>query len=93
MGFLNEFLPIIIYILLIVLIVLLIMIAIKLSKTMDKVDLLVDDIDGKMKSLNPAFTLVEGVTSKANLLSDKFVNFIISISKKLFKNKKEDKEE
>lgn len=93
MGFLNEFLPIIIYILLIVLITILIIIAIKLSKTMDKVDALVDDVNGKMNSLNSLFNIVDGVTSKASLLGDKFVSLVVSIGNKLFKNKKEDKEE
>ena len=94
MEFLDEFLPIIIYILLIVLITILIIIAVKVSKTMDKVDSLVDDVDGKLKALDPAFTLVEGVTSKATLISDKFLGFVLSITNKLFKNeKKKDKEE
>ena len=92
MEFLNELLPIIIYILLIVLIVLLIVIAIKVSKTMNKVDALVDDMDHKMKSLDPVFSLVEVVTGKATLISDRFLSFILGISKKLFKNKG-DKEE
>ena len=93
MEFLNEFLPIVIYILLIVLIILLIMICYKLSKTMDKVDKIVDDVDGKMKSLDPAFTLVEGVTSKAALISDKFLGFILGITNILFKGKKEEKKD
>lgn len=92
MAFLNEFLPIIIYILLIVLIILLIIIAIKVTKTMNKVDALVDDVDNKMKSLDPVFDLVEGVSSKATLISDKFLGFILRITNKLF-SKKETKEE
>ena len=92
MAFLNEFLPIIIYILLIVLITFLIIIAIKVSKTMDKVDSLVEDVDNKMKSLNPVFDLVEGVSSKATLISDKFLGFVLRITNKLF-SKKGKKEE
>lgn len=87
MAFLNEFLPIIIYILLIVLITFLIVVTIKVSKTMDKVDSLVDDVDHKMKSLDPVFDLVEGVSSKATLISDKFLGFIMRIANKLFSNK------
>jgi len=92
MGFLNEFLPIIIYILLIVLITLLIVIAVKFSKTMDKIDLLVDDTTDKMKSLDNLFGLVENVTGKATLISDKFLSFVLSIVNRLF-NKKGNKEE
>ena len=93
MGFLNEFLPIIVNILLIVLITILIVVAIKVSKTMDKVDKLVDDVDGKMKSLDPVFDLVEGVTSKTTLISDRLLTFVLGIVNKLFKNKKDDKED
>ena len=93
MGFLNEFLPIIVNILLIVLITIAIIIAIKLSKTMDKIDAMVEDVDYKLKSLDPVFDLVEGVSSKAGLIGDKFLGFVLSIANKLFKNKKGDKEE
>ena len=93
MGFLNEFLPIIVNILLIVLITILIVIAIKVSRTMDKVDKIVDDVDDKMKSLDPVFDLVEGVTSKTTLISDRVLSFVLSVVNKLFKNKKDDKED
>ena len=93
MGFLNEFLPIIIYILLIVLITILIIVAIKVSKTMDKVDAMADNLNNKLDSLDSVFTLVEGVTNKANLISDKFLSFVLGLVTKLFKSKKEKKEE
>ena len=93
MGFLNEFLPIIIYILLIVLITISIVIAIKLSRTVDKADAILDDAQSKMQSLDSVFDLVEGVSSEATLIGDRFLGFVLSIANKLFKNKKEDKEE
>ena len=92
MNFLNEFLPIIINILLIVLIVMLIVLVIRTIKTMDKVDKMVDDVNKKMEALDPVFDLVEGVSSKASLVSDKFFGFIFNITDKLFSRKK-DKEE
>lgn len=93
MGFLNEFLPIVIYILLIVLITILIIIAVKISKTMDKVDTMADSLNNKLDSLDPVFNLVEGVTNKATLISDSFLSFVLSVVTKLFKSKKEKKEE
>ena len=93
MEFLNEFLPIIIYILLIVLITILIVLAIKASKTMDKIDNMVDDVDSKLKQLNPVFELVEGVSSKATLISDRLLSFVLSMVNKLFKSKKKGKKE
>ena len=92
MEYLSELLPIIIYILLIVLIIFLIIISVKVSKTMDKVDALVDDANRKMESLDPVFTLVETVTGKATLISDRFLSFVLGIATKLFKSKK-DKED
>ena len=47
--FLDEFLPIVIYILLIVLLILLIMISYKVIKTMDKVKIIVDNVDDKVQ--------------------------------------------
>lgn len=93
METLNELLPIIIYILLIVLIVLLIIIAVKVSKTMDKVNAMVDDVDGKLKALDPLFLLVETVTGKATLISDRFLSFVLGIVNKATDKKKKGKKE
>ena len=91
---LDEFLPIIIYILLIVLIILLIVVSVKVIKILNKVDVMADDIDKKLGSLDPVFNLVENVTKKTTLISDKFLSFILGITNKIFKsNKKENKEE
>ena len=92
MDFLSTFLPIIIYILLIVLLFLLIYFVMKLTKTMDKVDKLVDDANSKMEKIDPVFDLVEGVSTKATLISDRFLGFILKITNKLF-SKKDDTEE
>ena len=59
MDFLNEFLPIVIYILLVVLIILLIILAYRLIKTMDKVKLIVDSVDEKVSSLNGVFAVID----------------------------------
>ena len=93
MNFLNEFLPLMIYILLIVLIVLLIAFVIKASKTMDKVDKLIDDTNKKMEKIEPVFDLVEGVSASATALSDRFFGFILKVTDKLFFRKKDKEEE
>ena len=46
---LGEYLPILIYILLSILIILLISICIKLIRAMNKVELIIDDVDKKVK--------------------------------------------
>ena len=56
--FLSAYLPILIYILLCILIVLLIIISVKVIKTMNRVESIVDDVDEKVKSLNGVFNVV-----------------------------------
>ena len=80
--FLDEFLPIVIYILLVVLLILLIMISYKVIKTMDKVKIIVDNVDDKVQSLNGIFATI-----------DRFIDFIVGIFTKLFSHKKSKKEE
>ena len=92
MEFLNEFLPIIIYILLIVLIVILIVLALKCNKTMDKVDLIVDDVDKKVKTFDDLFEAIDNVNSKINMVSDRAINIALGIGDKLFGRKKKRKE-
>ena len=93
---LDKYLPILIYILLCVLIILLIIICIKVIRAMNKVELIIDDVDKKVKSLNGVFSVVDAVTDKLSLLtevvSDSIVLFIKGIFKKR-KNKIENKEE
>ena len=55
MEFLLDFLPIIIYILLIILITVCIGILLKTSKTIDKVNMLLDDVEMKLSTLDAFF--------------------------------------
>lgn len=93
---LGEYMPILIYILLSILIILLIIICIKVIRTMNKIELIIDDVDKKVKSLNGVFSVVDSVTDKLSLLtevvSDSIILFIKGIFKKR-KNKIENKEE
>ena len=93
---LGEYMPILIYILLSILIILLIIICIKVIRAMNKIELIIDDVDKKVKSLNGVFSVVDSVTDKLSLLtevvSDSIILFIKGIFKKR-KNKIENKEE
>ena len=93
MEFLDALLPIIIYILLIVLIILLIIIAVRVIKTMDKVNVIVDNVIDKVESLDNLFYIIDGASSRLTLLSDRFIGFIIKIYDKLFKKNKNRKDE
>lgn len=90
---LTEALLILLYFLGSTLLVVLIVLSIKLITTMNKVNILVDDINGKIKSLDGLFTLVDMTTDKLAFLSDRLVDAITYIIKKMFKAKNGKEEE
>lgn len=93
MEALNETLPVVIYLLLIVLLVVVIVIGIKLIFTMNKVDLLLDDVTKKVHSLDRVFNMIDYTTDKVTMISDTVVNFITSKLKRIVKFKKNDEED
>ena len=93
MEALNETLPVVIYLLLIVLLVVVIVIGIKLIFTMNKVDLLLDDVTKKVHSLDRVLNMIDYTTDKVTMISDTVVNFITSKLKRIIKFKKNDEED
>ena len=93
MEALNETLPVVIYLLLVVLLVVVIVIGIKLIFTMNKVDLLLDDVTKKVHSLDRVFNMIDYTTDKVTMISDTVVNFITSKLKRIIKFKKNDEED
>lgn len=93
MEFLNQVLPIIIYLLLIVLLVVAIILGIKFILTMNKVDDVIDDLTMKVKSLDKLFEIIDFTTDRISLVGDTVLNFVTTKVKKLFKSKKSNKEE
>ena len=83
----NEVLPVVLYILGSILLVVLIILGVKLIVTMNKIENVVDDINTKVKSLNALFSVIDSATDKLALLSDRFVDVISSIIKKIFVRK------
>ena len=92
---LNEVLPIILYILGSILLGILIVLGIKLINVMNKMEKVVDDINTKVSSLNGVFSIIDATTDKLALLSDRMVDGISLIIRKLFakKNKKNKEKE
>ena len=86
--FLDTYLPVLIYILLCILIVLLIVICVKVIKTMNRVELIIDDVEGKVKSLSGIFNIVDSVTDKLSALTEVISDSIILFVKGIFKRKK-----
>ena len=85
MEYLNDLLPIIIYILLIILIILLIIISLKFLKAINKVQDIVDDVDDKIQTFNSFFQIIDNFTDRVALLSDRFIDKVINIINKVFK--------
>ena len=83
-----ETLTIIIYILLIILIIVAIAIGIRLLITLHKVDALVDDVQGKVSSLNRVFEILDMVNDKVSIIGETTVGILSGVVKKLFKMKK-----
>lgn len=88
----TEALLILVYVLGSILLVVLIILGVKLIKTMNKIDVVVEDINKKVSSLEGLFSIIDMTTDKLSLLSDRMVDGITFIIKKLFKpkNRKED---
>ena len=84
-----ETLTIIIYVLLIVLIIVAIAIGIKIIGTLNKVDVLLEDVTKKVKTLDRVFEIVDTVNSKMAMLGDSVVGFFSGVVRRIFKNKKD----
>lgn len=83
-----DILQVILYILGSILLIVLIILGIKLIITMNKIENVVDDINVKVNKLNGLFTVIDLTTDKLALLSDKLVDGISSIVRKVFSRKK-----
>ena len=85
-----DVLPIILYILGSILLVVLIILGIKLIITMNKIEGVVDDINNKVKTLDGFFSMIDFTTDKLAMLSDRFVDAVTSLIKKLFRRKEDE---
>lgn len=89
--FFQIYLPICIYILLIILLVIGIILGIRLIGAMDKVDNLIDNVQGKVNSLNGFFSVIDFTTDKISAFTDKIVDTFSNLIGRIGR-KKESKE-
>lgn len=73
-----------------ILLVVLIILGIKLIITMNKIEVVVDDINKKVKTLDGFFSMIDFTTDKLAMLSDRFVDAATSLIKKLFRRKEDE---
>ena len=59
---------------------------------MNKIENVVDDITMKVESLNGFFSIIDMTTDKLALISDKVVEGVTSIIRKIFNRKKEEED-
>lgn len=89
----TEILTILLYALGSILLVVLIILGIKMINTMNKIDVVVDDINKKVKSLDGFFSIIDFTTDKLAMLSDRLVDTVSSLIKRIFKRKEDNNEE
>ena len=93
MDALMAFLPIVLYILGIVLLIVMIILGIKLIETIDRANVVLDDIEKKTKSLNGVFHMIDNTTDVMVGISDTIVSFIASSIEGIINRKREKKDE
>ena len=83
-----DVLPIILYVLGAVLLVALIVLTIKVIYTVERVNVLLDGVERKMKTVDKIFGAVDNMADSFAALSDKVVDGIASIINKVFGRRK-----
>ena len=93
---LQTALPLFVYFALFILLVVLIVLTIKLVATINKLNVVVDDVNKIVKSLDGIFGLIDFATDKITLVTNKFVdrlsNLVLGFKNRKY-NKKEEEED
>lgn len=93
MDVLNDILPIVLYFLGAVLLIVIIILIVKLISTVDKVNILLDDVEGKSQKLNGLFDAIEKLGDTLSTANNKVTGFVAGVVNKLVKGKKKKKKE
>lgn len=85
-----EYFPFVLYLLASILLVILIILGIKLIKTVNQTNAILEDAYNKTKSLNGLFHAIDSITDTLSSVSDSIVGGLTSVIGKVFhkKNKK-----
>lgn len=90
---LLEIFPLVLYMLGIILLVILIILSIKMIRTIDKTNAILEDAYNKSKSLNGIFHAIDSVTDTITTFSDSIVTNLTAIIGKVFHKRKYNKKE
>ena len=91
MDLLSDVLPIILYFLGAVLLIVVIILVSKLITTVDKVNILLDDVEDKSQKLNSLFDSIEKIGDTLSVANSKLTGVIAGFVNKLVKGKKKKK--
>ncbi len=92
MEFLQTFLPIVLYILGIALMVVFIILGIKMIKTVDKTNAILEDAEAKMQSLNGIFQLIDRFSLGATAITSHVVQKVTGLIDRIFKGRKKEED-
>ena len=93
MDVLNEIFPIILCFLGAVLLIVLIILITRLISTVDKVNILLDDVEDKSQSLNGLFDAIGKIGDTVNAANNRLTGFVAGVVSKMFKEKRKKKKE
>lgn len=88
----QDTLVIILLIALIVFVITLIVLCIKLMNTLNKADYLIDNVTKKAETLDGVFNVIDIASNKFGAIGESIMSGVMSLTKKLFKSKKEREE-
>ena len=91
MDILYDIFPLVLYFLGAVLLVVIIILMTKLVSTVEKVNILLDDIEEKSQSLNGLFATIEGLGNTLASANNRVTGFFANLLKKVIKKKKNKK--
>lgn len=91
MELLNEVFPIILYFLGAVLLFVIILLIIKLISTVEKINIILDDVEGKSQKLNGLFDAIGKVGDSISTANNKITGFVTKIVSSIIKQKKKKK--
>jgi hypothetical protein len=91
MDILYDIFPLVLYFLGAVLLVVIIILMTKLVSTVEKVNILLDDIEEKSQSLNGLFAAIEGLGNTLASANNRVTGFFANLLKKVIKKKKNKK--
>lgn len=89
----NTFFLMLLYILGTILLVCLIVLVIRFISTVKRINGILDNVDNKIAKLDKAFNIVDIITDNMALISDKLVDGVSSLIRRLFSKKQIERED